>query len=133
MEVSVRARRAIGWTLGLIALGVAFTALWSADLRWRVSEQSIAARELETTPLGATETAVLNALIRRNRQPSPMWRGVIEPGSSYPVSARGGASYTRVALAEYGIVFKTSVEAFYIFDGDRRLVEVGIRKTTDAF
>ena len=35
------------------------------------------------------------------------------------------------AVAEYGLPFTTSVEVFYLFN-EGRLLDVGIRKTTDG-
>lgn len=127
-------KRSIGW-LALVAIALAAAAMvaWHVDLRWRATPEVISSRMLEETPLGSSEALVLDALAKQDRKPAPMWRGVIAPGSDYPLTTRGGSSFTHVVLAQYGIVFTTSVEAFYIFDSNQRLIEVGIRKTTDAF
>ena len=42
------------------------------------------------------------------------------------------AGFFRVLVGEYRNIFVTSVSAFYIFDQNQRLVEIGVRKETDA-
>ena len=60
------------------------------------------------------------------------WRGRVEPNTGYPPNTIGGGSFINAVVAEYRIVVITSVEAFYIFDNNRNLVEIAVRKSTDA-
>ena len=84
------------------------------------------------TPLGATEEQVLSQLRGKGLKPKPTWRGEIKPGDQYIESTVPGQSFFRVLVGEYRNIFVTSVSAFYIFDQDQRLVEIGVRKETDA-
>ena len=86
---------------------------------------------LAKTPLGSSEEQVLTYLRQAGLDPKSPWRGDI-PAGSYPPTSIGGKSYVDAVVGRYSMPFTTSVEAFYIFDSKRRLVDVRVRKTTDA-
>lgn len=84
------------------------------------------------TPLGSSEEEVIRYLRREAMRFEQPWRGAIKPNTVYPPNTIAGSSYIRAVVGEYTVVFVTSVEAFYIFDANRRLVEIAVRKTTDG-
>ena len=98
----------------------------------RQDSEAIESNLRTLTPLGSTEEQVLSHLQKNGLQPEPIWRGEITPGSQYIKNTVPGRSFFRVLVGEYRNIFVTSVSAFYIFDHDRRLVEIGVRKETDA-
>ena len=53
-------------------------------------------------------------------------------GQAFRLAAVGGDGYVLVMMGEYGLIFVTSVEAFYIFGSNGRLVDVKVRKSTDS-
>ena len=110
-------------------LGV-YACLPSRFVYWR-SEDHIESFLRTQTPLGSSQSDVLDWL-RRNGTPASIAVGVIPPGSSYPPTQIGGASFTHQAVAHYRILFATDVEAFYIFDATGSLVDLRVRTTVDA-
>ena len=87
---------------------------------------------LADTPLGSSENEIIDYLQTTGAKFKEPWRGRVEPNSSYPPNTVAGSSFISSVVAEYNIVLSTSVEAFYIFDSNRLLVEVAVRKSTDA-
>ena len=100
--------------------------------RWYRSAGGIESYLLTETPLGSSEDQVLAYLRSQDFNPAPTWRGVVEPNTIYPPNAVAGNSFIRATVGEYMMVFTTSVEAFYIFGPDRRLVEIAVRKSTES-
>jgi hypothetical protein len=98
---------------------------------WWQPTASIRAYLLEQTPLGVTEEQVLVWLGSRGVG-ARINRNSVRPDSDYPVTMKPGEAWTQVVLDRHGFPFETYVEVFYIFDGARRLVDIGVRKTVDA-
>ena len=98
---------------------------------WWKSEQSIRDYLFEQTAVGTSEEQVLRWLGARGVV-AKLNRQHIEPNRGYPPTTTGGESWTQVVLDTHGFPFETWVEAFYIFDSDGRLVDIGVRKTTDS-
>ncbi|MBF6023961.1 hypothetical protein [Lysobacter niastensis] len=121
-------------TAALIALAVAGALAVAVlpDWRWHLSPEKIESRLLEATPIGSSEDQVLAHLQAQGLKPAPLWRGAVAPNTAYPPSTVAGGSFTHTVVGEYSLIFTTSVEAFYIFGVDQRLVEIAVRKTTDA-
>ena len=122
------------FTLLLLALSLSacVSSPLFSKLSLRQDDEVIESRLRSLTPLGSTEAQVLSHLTNRGLKPEPIWRGEIAPGSQYVNSTVPGRSFFRVLVGEYRNIFVTSVSAFYIFDKDQRLVEIGVRKSTDA-
>jgi len=81
---------------------------------------------LEHTPLGSPEEHVVSWLEER---------GVRSHINRWPPSAASGAPASALiheSIEHHRILFRTDVEAFYVFDGSQQLVDVRVRKTTDA-
>ena len=122
--------------LALLLLVSTISACVSTPLLSKISlrhdDQAIESKLRSLTPLGSTELQVLSYLEKEGLKPQPIWRGEIKPGSQYIHSTVPGRSFFRVLVGEYRNIFVTSVSAFYIFDQNQRLVEIGVRKETDA-
>lgn len=104
----------------------------ATNWQWYGLPARIESHLLSETPLGSSETNIISHLCNKGVRFKQPWRGVVEPNTGYPPNTVAGSSFIRALAAEYGIVFVTSVEAFYIFNSDRQLVEIAVRKTTDA-
>jgi hypothetical protein len=74
---------------------------------------------LHETPLGSSREDVQNWL-RAPRADSPV-----------PTLPQGGRTL-HTSIFHYSLVFETAVEVFYTFDAQGRLVDLRVRKTTDA-
>jgi len=117
----------------IIALAtVVFFIFPCLDFNLYRSSESIAAHLGSKTPLGTSEAAVMTYLKENDMNPDALRTAHVDPDSSYPPSSVEGESFIRALAGEYGVVFTTSVESFYIFDSDGMLVDIKIRKTTDA-
>ena len=103
-----------------------------SNRHWYDSPDRIESHLLSETPLGSSEEEVLRYLRKEAVRFEPPWRGAVAPNTLYPPNTVAGSSYIDAVVGEYAIVFGTSVEAFYIFDANRRLVEIAVRKTTDG-
>lgn len=119
------AMKAICGTLVVcVVLKVAFNPLYWSDERLRFWI-------LSRTPAGSTRAQVL-AVIADHR-----WR-VLDNGPTsgvYVDSRRAGVGVGRIhaVIGEYDSpIFLTGVEVFWAFDEHSRLIDVFIRKTTDA-
>jgi hypothetical protein len=101
---------------------------------WYMSYGRIESYLLQRTPLGSSEEEVISNLRESGArlQIEEPWRGNVAPNTGFPPNTVAGSSYIVAVVGEYRVVFTTSVAAFYIFDSDRRLVEIAIRKTVDA-
>lgn len=119
--------------IGIASVAACFTvALLVSNWTWYQDPDRIEAHLLAETPLGTSEEAVFARLKANGVEPTPVWRGEVRPNTSFPPTTVAGSSFAHVAIAEYRIIFTTTVEAFYVFDADRRLVDIAVRKTTDA-
>jgi hypothetical protein len=86
----------------------------------------------QQTPLGSSQATTVAWL--RSRNVNVRVHAVrVEPGSDYPRTKIGGASFIHESIAHYWWPFRTDVEAFYIFDDQKKLVDISVRKTVDAF
>jgi hypothetical protein len=119
----------------LAAVAVLLVAVYltvGSPLYLRCTPDFVASRLLVATPIGSPQQSVLQHLRERRLVPNGPYQSKIEPGYSYPPTDVHGEYWLRVLLGEYGLLFTTSVEAFYVFDASGQLVGVSIRKTTDA-
>jgi hypothetical protein len=82
------------------------------------------------TPLGASHADVIAWLGARDITPQ-VNNARIRPGSDYPRTSVGGASFIHSSIAHYGLP-RVDVEAFYIFDDKNRLVDITVRRTVDG-
>jgi len=85
----------------------------------------------ELTPLGTSQADTV-AWLRTRDVDARVHPGRVEAGLDYPLTKIGGASFIHESIAHYWWPFRTDVEVFYIFDDDKMLVELRVRKTTDA-
>ena len=119
----------LGLTLAMFALvfGIVFP---GRVVYWR-SPEKIERFLLQATPLGQSEESVLRWLSKQHVE-AQVRRVDIPPNSDYPRTRTGGASFIHESIAHYWLPFRTDVEVFYTFDPAGRLVEIRVRKTTDA-
>lgn len=96
-----------------------------------LSTNEIERHLLIATPLGSTEAEVLSYLQDKHISGS-IKRAHVRPGVDYPPTAVEGNSFIHESIGEYGLLFQTSVEAFWVFNSAGRLVDLKVRKTTDA-
>lgn len=113
------------------ALVVAVIAAFPGRLVYWESNDRIQAYLLRKTPLGASQQEVLNWL-RKNGTPGKIAVVPVPPNSNFPPTSIGGESFIQESVANYWLVFRTDIEAFYIFDSRQKLVDLSVRATTDA-
>ena len=114
------------------ALLVAGAAAWKFTPSLYRSPQFIEAELLEKTPIGDAEAPVVQVIKQQGRQAAVHRHMHIPAGSDYPPTKVAGEGFAVVLLGEYWAPFRTSVEAFYVFDSTNRLVGITVRKTIDA-
>jgi hypothetical protein len=131
LDAMTTGRRSVIKVLAAAAL-LSVAALLVLNWTWYQSEDRIKAHLLAETPVGTSEASVVSRLRANGVEPGEIWRGPVPPNTGYPPSTVPGHSFLHVVVGEYRIVFTTSIEAFYIFDAERRLAEITVRKTTDA-
>jgi hypothetical protein len=121
--------------LSIVIFGISITIIaLVSNWPWYLSYGQIESYLLQKTPLGSSEEEVISYLREGGArlQIEDPWRGNVAPNTGHPPNTVAGSSYIDAVVGEYRLVFTTSVEAYYIFDSDRRLVEIAIRKTIDA-
>lgn len=118
--------------LVIVAITAVLAVATLPNWRWFLGADRIESQLLEETPIGSSEDQVLAHLRANGLKPAPLWRGSVEPNTIYPPNTIAGNSFTHAVVGEYTIIFTTSVEAFYVFGQDQHLVEIAVRKTTDA-
>src|SRR5262249_31595214 len=125
-------RRSILWLVATVVVALAVFELLP-NWHWYGNERQVQSYLIKTTPLGSSEDDVIAYLRRSGARSDKPWRGQVTAGGprAYPPNTVAGSSFIR-AVVNYRLVFATSVEAFYIFDANRRLVEIAVRETTDA-
>jgi hypothetical protein len=117
----------------LIAIAAAvLVAYWPGNSVYWGSEHSIEAYLKTQTPLGSSQERVSQWLSARNLR-GEIHRATIEPNSEYPLTTIGGSSFIHESVAHYGAIFRTDIEAFYVFDANGKLVDLRVRRTVDAF
>ena len=126
----------IAHSLVMLLVALAITGCTTVSLlprsQLRQSDDTIKSKLLSRTALGASEDDVVSYLRANELKPEPIWRGTIQPNDSYFQNTVPGNSSTRVVIGRFRNIFVTSVLARYIFDQDRRLVEIVVSKETDA-
>lgn len=128
----MRLRKLIIWTI--VALGLAgITVLSWRSVLLRMPEGVLTAYLSHATPIGSTEEDVIAYANRSGCEADGPYRNELLPSSDYPKNSSGGSSWATCAMGEYGLIFETAVEVFYIFDENGRLKEITIRKTTNSF
>ena len=125
-------RRSITWGVIVALICATVLAIVVPNWHWYRSAAENEAHLATQTPQGSSESEVQAYLEDNAVSFTPPWRGPIEPSSEYSPSSVAGSSLIRALVGEYTVVFVTSVEAYYVFDADRRLVGISVRKTTDA-
>jgi hypothetical protein len=85
----------------------------------------------DQTPIGTTQDAVVTWL-QRHGSAAKINVAVIAPHSTFPPTEIGGASFIQSTIASYSVLFRADVEAFYVFDANARLADIGVRRTVDA-
>jgi hypothetical protein len=85
----------------------------------------------DQTPIGSTQDTVVTWLQRRGSG-AKLNIATIAPHSTFPPTDTGGASFIQTTIASYRIVLRADVEAFYVFDANDRLADIGVRRTVDA-
>lgn len=103
-----------------------------ANTDLRLPGTAIEERLKVMTPLGTPHTVVVAELQNKKYKVAQIVHAHVSPLSSYPPTSLDGEGFIRVELGEYRTIFITSVEAFFIFDLGDNLIDVKVRKTTDA-
>lgn len=99
---------------------------------WYMHTNQIVSYLFSKTQHGSSEDDIIEYLKKNDMHFNETWRGQIKANTNYPPNSTGGRSFIHANIAEYGVFLSTSVEAFYIFDNNRKLIEITVRKTTDA-
>jgi hypothetical protein len=88
---------------------------------------------LRQTPLGSSEADVQKSL-HDHGVPADIRRVHVPPSppGDYPLTKVGGEAFIHESVDHYWFVFRTDVEAFYVFDTCGKLVDVRVRKSVDA-
>lgn len=128
----MRRRKLIVWTIVALALAGITVLSWQSVLL-RMPEGVLTAHLSHATPIGSTEEEVIAYANRSGCEADGPYRNELLPNSSYPKNRSGGSSWAKCVMGEYGLIFETAVEVFYIFDENGRLKEITIRKTTSLF
>ena len=85
----------------------------------------------DQTPIGTAQDEVM-AWLQRRGSVAKINVAAIAAHSTFPPTETGGASFIQTSVASYRIVFRADVEAFYVFDANARLADIGVRRTVDA-
>ena len=92
----------------------------------------IEASLLGIAPIGTLKDEVVRAIEKKGWTHSALRdTGFTKQASSHPMEIVGKKSI-EAHLGEYGLFLKTSVDAFWGFDEDGKLLGVWVWKTTDA-
>jgi hypothetical protein len=83
------------------------------------------------TPLGSSQTETI-AWLRGHDIDARVHEVRVKPGSEYPLTGVGGASFIHESITHYWWPLRVDVEAFYVFDERGKLADIRVRKTTDA-
>jgi len=121
-------------TAAILAIGALILGLSLADrLVFMLSPTAIEGHLRRETPLGSTEAEVTKWLSNRGVV-AQIARVHVPPNdpSEYPLTSVGGEAFIHESVAHYWFIFRTDVEAFYIFNGAGKLVDLRVRKTVDA-
>ena len=124
----------VGVAVGTLVLTATVAVLifeWPGNIVYWRSEESIEAYLRAQTPLGSTQTNVTQWL-RARAIGAEIDEAVVEPNSRYPPTKIGGSSFIHAPIAHYGRIFRADIEAFYIFDTNRTLVDLRVRRTVDG-
>lgn len=115
--------------LAAIGAGVAIV-IGAGSLRRPVSmiENSL----LRLAPIGSSTDDVLRAVEAKGWEHSVVRNVGFLKQKAMHHAAVVGSSSLEAHLGDYGVFFRTSVDAYWGFDRDGRLLEVWVWKTTDA-
>jgi hypothetical protein len=87
---------------------------------------------LRITPLGSSKEDVLRAIEKQGWKHGPIENvGFLKQIPSRRMEVVGKKSI-EAHLGEYGFLFRTSVDAFWGFDNEGKLMDVWVWKTTDS-
>jgi len=116
----------------VLALLIAVTAfVFPTLIVYLRSPEHIEAYLKNQTPLGSGQGFVVDWLASRGIH-AAIHDARIPAHSDYPLTRIGGAAFAHETVATDRTPLHVSVEAFYIFDDQRRLVDVQVRKTIDG-
>lgn len=130
--IALRRRTLILWLLPLAP--AAATSIWVVSDVRRWSEESIRERLLKAAPLGSS-IAQVEAVVKRSGWPhqlhtrSGFYDQRVRPARDV------GVQHIRANLGDYRnipIPLPTNVTVFWGFDGDGRLIDIWVWKTTDG-
>jgi hypothetical protein len=104
------------------------------------SDEQVKQRLLRIVPPGSTPTRLNQESQKQGWKIfGPYQRAVAAGAPTYFHEFNGrltclgvGGPTVTIIVAEYGLLFKTSVEALWLFDRTNRLKNVCVRRTTDA-
>lgn len=128
--ISIRRKKVIA-TIVLLAVLAVVVLRWSS-LALRLPDGLLTEMLSRDTPIGLSEAEVVSRANRAGCNAKRPHRNELAPNQSYPKTTSSGSSWTTCVLGSYGLIFETSVEVFYIFDGDGRLKEINVRRSTNA-
>ncbi len=118
--------------VGLLSVTVVCgRASWGGHVVYWRGPEHIEAHLLERTPLGTSESDVLDWLSERSPHYSHR-RIPLKPGEGSIPTRIGGSSFVHALIAQYRAPLHVSVEVSYVFDASARLVEIRVRKTVDG-
>ena len=102
-------------------------------INFRKSEEKIQENLLKVTPLGTSMEDVLR-VIEINKKWELVWISTEYPHNDTNLHADYiiGDKSIKAYIGNFGIIFETSVEAYWGFDENDKLIEIGIRKTTNT-
>ena len=126
-------RRALVFLACVAAVGVcALAVAWfPGNLVYWGAEPSIEAYLKSQTPVGSARSEVTGWL-KRHGDENAFYSAEIPARSDFPLTTTGGKGFIQSDVAHYGWPFRADIEAFFIFDGRERLVDIRVRRTVDA-
>ena len=123
------------WALGtalIVGLALVVVGVTTPHLYLYGAPHSIEVHLKRETPLGSSAQQVRVYLQSAGVAPHELRVLPIAPSEDYPLNSTGGASFMHETIGEYRVFLVTSVEVFYTFNANGELVDIRVRKTTDA-
>jgi hypothetical protein len=117
--------------LVLTLSALAFGAVYPGRIVYWQEPERIEQFLVQATPLGASQADV-QTWLEKQGVTAEIHKAAIPPNSDYPRSRTGGASFIHESIAHFWLPFRTDIEAFYTFNHSGRLVDIRVRRTTDA-
>jgi hypothetical protein len=117
--------------LALLSVAILVSSTSCKPITYRGSGNEIAARLMQSIPVGTSRQAFLTEAKRRGWQVKGSWEGN-RPDQRTSWGGIDGAHVVWVYLGGYSLVLRTDIDSFWAFDGKDRLKGVAVRKTVDA-